>query len=174
MTLSFDPTLLCCLVSTCTLMVPQIFIGIRMDRKLTRPVCCLGCWMFFNSCFLHSVFVRAPASQAETVSFGISLPVAGHNNDCDGACMYVCMYRGRPSWRCPWDRAFQLGQGEGPIGLVGPISQPQINQCVGHEKKSEDKNLAGPEFGVRFRLTGAWLTSEHLDHSCLKYYQPCM
>ena len=34
------------------------------------------------------------------------------------------MYRGRPSWRCPWERAFQLGQGEGPIGLVGPISQP--------------------------------------------------
>ena len=40
-------------------------------------------------------------------------------------CTYVCMYRGRPSWRCPWDRAFQLGQGEGPIGLVGPISQPR-------------------------------------------------
>ena len=39
--------------------------------------------------------------------------------------VYVCMYRGRPSWRCPWDRAFQLGQGEGPIGLVGPISQPR-------------------------------------------------
>ena len=39
--------------------------------------------------------------------------------------MYVCMYRGRPSWRCPWDRAFQLGQGEGPIGIVGPISQPR-------------------------------------------------
>ena len=38
---------------------------------------------------------------------------------------YVCMYRGRPSWRCPWDRAFQLGQGEGPIGLVHPISQPR-------------------------------------------------
>ena len=40
-------------------------------------------------------------------------------------CMYVCMYIGRPSWRYPWDRAFQLGQGEGPIGLVGPISQPR-------------------------------------------------
>ena len=40
-------------------------------------------------------------------------------------CMYVCMYRGRPLWRCPWDWAFQLGQGEGPIGLVGPISQPR-------------------------------------------------
>ena len=35
----------------------------------------------------------------------------------------VCMYRGCPSWRCPWDWAFQLGQGEGRIGLVGPISQ---------------------------------------------------
>ena len=38
--------------------------------------------------------------------------------------MSICMYRGRPSWRCPWDQVFQLGQGEGPIGLVGPISQP--------------------------------------------------
>ena len=37
----------------------------------------------------------------------------------------VCMYKGRPLWRCPWDRAFQLGQGEGPIGIVGPISQPR-------------------------------------------------
>ena len=36
----------------------------------------------------------------------------------------VCMYRGRPSGRCLWNRAFQLGQGEGPIGIVGPISQP--------------------------------------------------
>ena len=33
------------------------------------------------------------------------------------------MYRGCPLWRCPWDRAFQLGQGEGPIGFVGPIFQ---------------------------------------------------
>ena len=33
------------------------------------------------------------------------------------------MYRGSPSWRCPWDRALQLGQGGGPIGIVGPISQ---------------------------------------------------
>ena len=39
--------------------------------------------------------------------------------------VYVCMYKGRPSWRCPWDWAFQLGQGERPIGLVGPISQPR-------------------------------------------------
>ena len=38
---------------------------------------------------------------------------------------HVCMYRGRPWWRCPWDWAFQLGQGEGPIGIVGPISQPR-------------------------------------------------
>ena len=38
---------------------------------------------------------------------------------------YVCMYRGHPSWRCPWDRAFQLAQGEGPIGFLGPISQPR-------------------------------------------------
>ena len=40
-------------------------------------------------------------------------------------CSHECMYRGRPLWRCPWDRAFQLGLGEGPIGLVGPISQPR-------------------------------------------------
>ena len=39
--------------------------------------------------------------------------------------MYVCMYRGRPSWNCPWEGAIQLGQGEGPIGIVGPISQPR-------------------------------------------------
>ena len=25
---------------------------------------------------------------------------------------------------CPWDWAFQLGQGEGPSRIVGPISQP--------------------------------------------------
>ena len=25
----------------------------------------------------------------------------------------------------PWDWAVQLGQGQGPIGLVGPISQPR-------------------------------------------------
>ena len=40
-------------------------------------------------------------------------------------CMYVCMYRGRPSWKCPWKGAVQLGQGEGPIGIVGLISQPR-------------------------------------------------
>ena len=39
--------------------------------------------------------------------------------------MCVCMYRGCPSGRCPWDQAFQLGQGEGPIGIVGQISQPR-------------------------------------------------
>ena len=39
--------------------------------------------------------------------------------------MYVCMYRGRPSWSCPWNRAIQLGLGEGPIGIVGPMSQPR-------------------------------------------------
>ena len=40
-------------------------------------------------------------------------------------CMYgyVCMHRGRRLWKSPWDWAFQLGQGEGPIGLMGPISQ---------------------------------------------------
>ena len=38
--------------------------------------------------------------------------------------MYVCMYSGVPSWNCPLLRVVQLGQGEGPIGIVGPISQP--------------------------------------------------
>ena len=37
----------------------------------------------------------------------------------------VCsMYKGRPSWNCPLLQAIQLGQGEGPIGIVGPMSQP--------------------------------------------------
>ena len=52
--------------------------------------------------------------------YRVSLRESSHHTH-----MYVCMYRGRPSWRCPWDRAFQLGQGEGPIGIVGPISQPR-------------------------------------------------
>ena len=39
--------------------------------------------------------------------------------------LYVCMYRGRPLWNCPWNWAIQLGQGEGPIELVGPIFQPR-------------------------------------------------
>ena len=38
--------------------------------------------------------------------------------------MYVCMYGGCPSRRCPLLRAFQLDQGEGPIGIVSPMSQP--------------------------------------------------
>ena len=39
--------------------------------------------------------------------------------------MYACMFRGCPLWNCPWKGAIQLGQGEGPIGLVGPLSQPR-------------------------------------------------
>ena len=41
--------------------------------------------------------------------------------------MYVCMYIdiGRPSWNCPLLWAVQLGLGEGPIGIVGPISKPR-------------------------------------------------
>ena len=39
-------------------------------------------------------------------------------------CMYVCMYRGRPSWNCPWEGAIQLSQEEGPIGIMGPMSRP--------------------------------------------------
>ena len=35
------------------------------------------------------------------------------------------MYRIRPSWKCPWNRAIQLGLGEGPIGIVGPIFKPR-------------------------------------------------
>ena len=37
----------------------------------------------------------------------------------------MCMYRGCPSWNCPWNREIQLGLGEGPIGIVDPISQPR-------------------------------------------------
>ena len=36
--------------------------------------------------------------------------------------MYVCMYA-YPLWKCPWNRAVQLGLGERPINKVGPISQ---------------------------------------------------
>ena len=35
------------------------------------------------------------------------------------------MYRGRLSWKCPWNRALQLDLGEGPIRIVGPMSQPR-------------------------------------------------
>ena len=38
---------------------------------------------------------------------------------------YVCMYRGCPPWNCSLLWAVQLGLGEGPIGIVGPISQPR-------------------------------------------------
>ena len=34
------------------------------------------------------------------------------------------MYGGRPLWNCQWERGIQLGQGEGPIGIVGPMSKP--------------------------------------------------
>ena len=40
-------------------------------------------------------------------------------------CMYVFMYRGHPLWNCPLLRAIQLNQGEGPIGIMGPMSQPR-------------------------------------------------
>ena len=39
-------------------------------------------------------------------------------------CLSVCVFVYR-DLRCPWYRVFQLGLGEGPIGLVGPISQPR-------------------------------------------------
>ena len=43
--------------------VPATDLSIRIDGKLDPTA-----WMFFNSSFLHSVFVRTPAaSQAETV-----------------------------------------------------------------------------------------------------------
>ena len=35
----------------------------------------------------------------------------------------ICMYRGCPLWNCPWDRAFQLDLGDGPINKVSPMSQ---------------------------------------------------
>ena len=38
---------------------------------------------------------------------------------------YVCMYRGRPLWKCPWGWGFQPDLGEGSIGVVGPMFQPR-------------------------------------------------
>ena len=38
--------------------------------------------------------------------------------------MYVCMYKGCPSWNCPWDRASNWAWGRGP-SKVGPMSQPR-------------------------------------------------
>ena len=57
----------------------------------------------------------------------------------DFSCLFisaesVCMYRRRPSWRCPWDRAFYLDQGEGPIVLMGPISQPAVPLIPHHSR----------------------------------------
>ena len=37
--------------------------------------------------------------------------------------MYVCIGRGCPLWNCPLLRAIQLGLGEGPIGIAGPMFQ---------------------------------------------------
>ena len=55
--------------------------------------------------------------------------------------MYVCMYRGRPSWRCPWKGAVQLGQGEGPIGIVATknqVSKKLVQTRKLHLEKNED------------------------------------
>ena len=48
----------------------------------------------------------------------------------------ICMHRGCPLRKWPLLRAVQLGQREGPIGLVGPISQPRgtIDTTLGHTK----------------------------------------
>ena len=70
-------------------------------RRLAR------CWMTSPG-----MYVRVGCARLQTSNI---IPIV---------CMCVCMYRGCPSWRCSWDRAFQLGLGEGPFGLVGPISQP--------------------------------------------------
>ena len=56
------------------------------------------------------------------------------------------MYRGCLWWRCPWDWAVQLGQAEGPIGLVGLIFQPRgtINTAsltLGHTNAWANFNL---------------------------------
>ena len=45
------------------------------------------------------------------------------------------MYRGCPSRNCPWKGAIQLGQGEGPIGLVGPIAQPRGTNDTASKKR---------------------------------------
>ena len=60
--------------------------------------------------------------------------------------MYACKYRGLPLWRCTWYRAFQLGLGEGPIGLVGPISQPRGIIDTASRNHSQQWVLLGDEF----------------------------
>ena len=58
----------------------------------------------------------------------------GYLQLCPALSLYVCMYRGYPLWNCPLLRAVQLGQGEGPIRIVGPMSQPHgyHGSCVTH------------------------------------------
>ena len=55
--------------------------------------------------------------------------------------MCVCMYRGRISWNCPWNRVIQLSLREGPIGIVGPMSQPRgaidTASCAGSNLRTQ-------------------------------------
>ena len=47
----------------------------------------------------------------------------------------VCMYRGRSSWRCPWDRTFQLGQGGGdPSGSWVQYPNPAVPLIPRHSR----------------------------------------
>ena len=63
------------------------------------------------------------AIESTLVAWGLGKVLNGAT--AQGCLKKGCMYRGRSLWRCPWEQAFQLGEGEGPIGLVGPISQPR-------------------------------------------------
>ena len=64
-------------------------------------------------------------------------------------CMYVCIevaLRGDAHG----ERAFQLGQGEGPIGIVGPISQPR--STIGTASLTLIRTNARGVFWINFTL----------------------
>ena len=48
--------------------------------------------------------------------------------------MYVCMYRGRPSWRCPWDQAFQWAKWSDPSGSWVQYPNPAVPSIPRHAR----------------------------------------
>ena len=77
----------------------------------------------------------------------------------NGTICNVCMYRGCPSWNCPWNWAVQLGLGEGPINKVDPMSQPHSTidtmlRMLAHTCTLYSGQLRGPvTSGRRSRVT---------------------
>ena len=89
------------------------------------------------------------------------------------------MYRGRPSWNCPWEGAIQLGQGEGPIGIVGPISQPRGTKAPRHSRWNvlvhlralSEPTLLWAAKGVLCPHVGGTVTHRaHSEECCSIYY----